>query len=369
MHHDSQTLKAVGEQFRVPGGWLDAQPYGTGHINDTYLCRWQVNGRVVPYIQQRINHAIFKNPPHLMENILRVTRHLRGKLPPRTDHEPVRETLTVIQTKDGASYYHDAHGHYWRMYIFITNAKTYDVCQGAAQAYEAAKAFGHFQAQLADLPNGRLHETIPSFHHTPRRFQTLEAAIQKDACNRCADACAEIDFCLARRPLASAVTALIEQGRMPERITHNDTKINNVMIDDATGRGICIIDLDTVMTGCALYDFGDIVRTATRAADEDERDLAKVSLDIGIFEALVKGYLESTRSFLTPIEVDHLVVAGRLITFTIGIRFLADYLAGDTYFKTHRPGQNLDRARVQFKMIASMEAQEAAMQAVVRKYR
>ena len=221
---------------------------------------------------------------------------------------------------------------------------------------------------LADLPGPRLHDTIPFFHHTPRRFETLEKAIEKDDHNRAASARAEIDFALRHKPLSTVVADLMASGRMPERITHNDTKVNNVMIDDATGRGICVIDLDTVMTGCALFDFGDMVRTMPRQAAEDEQYLDKVFCDPVFFEAMVKGYLESARPFLLPIELEHLVVAGKLITFTIGIRFLADYLMGDVYFKTHRPGHNLDRARVQFKFMESLDQQESKLETFVRRH-
>lgn len=368
MRHDQPTLQAVSEQFDVPGVFLSAEPYGSGHINDTYETQWQVDGRKELYILQRINHQIFKTPHALMDNITRVTGHLRSKLAVRPRSEQDRETLTVVPTRDGRPLYQDEGGNFWRTYLFINAAQTYDVCKSPEQAYQAANAFGRFQADLADLPGDRLNETIPYFHHTPRRFETLEAAIAKDACNRNASARDDIEFCRAHKALCDAIIRPLESKLIPERITHNDAKINNVMIDDRTGRGICVIDLDTVMSGCALYDFGDLVRTVTRSADEDERDLDKVFMDIGVFEWLVRGYLDSARSFLTRAEIDLMVAAGKLITFTIGIRFLADYLAGDVYFKVHRPGHNLDRARVQFKMVSSMEQQEAAMQAVMRKF-
>lgn len=368
MRHDQQTLKSVSEQFDVPGVLLSAAPYGSGHINDTYETQWRVDGRTERYILQRINHQVFKTPQALMDNITRVTGHLRSKLADRSQSDRNRETLTVVPTRDGRSLYQDQGGNFWRTYLFINDAQTYDVCAGPAQAYQAANAFGRFQAALADLPGGRLNETIPYFHHTPRRFETLEAAIEKDACNRNASARDDIAFCRAHKALCDVIIRPLESKLIPERITHNDAKINNVMIDDRTGQGICVIDLDTVMSGCALYDFGDLVRTVTRSADEDERDLDKVFMDIGVFEWLVRGYFDSARSFLTPAEIALMAAAGKLITFTIGIRFLADYLLGDVYFKVHRPGHNLDRARVQFKMVASMEQQEAAMQAVVRKF-
>ncbi len=365
MAHDQQYLKAVGEQFRVPGAWVKATPYGTGHINDTYLAQWATKAGATQTILQRINHLVFKNPPQLMENIIRVTAHLRKKMPARSGG---RQTLTVIRTRDDQAYYQDPGGNYWRMYVFIKNARTVDICARPGQAYAAARAFGRFQASLADLPGARLHETIPYFHHSPRRFAALEDALRQDPRRRAGAARQAIEFCLARASMVSAITDLVAGGRLPERIAHNDTKINNVMLDNRTGRGICVIDLDTVMTGCALYDFGDMVRTMPRTAAEDERDLDRVTMDLAMFDALTRGYLEETAALLTPLEIEHLPLAGRLVTFTIGVRFLTDHLLGDGYFKTQRPDQNLDRARVQFKMMASMEQQADAMRAIVRQY-
>jgi len=365
MKHDLKYLQKIIQNFSVKGICRDAVPYGTGHINDTYLAAMD-HGGGDKYILQRINHLIFKNPPLLMDNILRVTSHIRKKIAGQTGGNPDRESLTVIPARSGAAFFQDEQGNFWRMYIFIRNARTYDICETTQQARETAAAFGRFQALLADIPGGRLHETIPFFHHTPRRFQTLEKAIAEDKLNRCLEAKRDIEFCLNHKPLSSALTDLLESGKMPERISHNDSKINNVMMDSADGKGICVIDLDTVMSGSCLYDFGDMVRTAARTMDEDERDLDKVMLKIEFFEALTRGYLETARSFLTQVEIDNMVTSGKVITFTIGIRFLADHLMGDTYFKIHRPGHNLDRARVQFKLLSSIEEQEEKMMKIVR---
>jgi len=294
---------------------------------------------------------------------VRVTEHLRAKL--SGSAEASRQALTVIPARDGRPYARDAVGNWWRMYLFIERARTYDLIENERQAYEAARAFARFQNQLADLPAPRLHETIPAFHNTLKRLDALEAAIAADAFGRKADVAAEIEFIEAHREQCGRLLARNAAGDIPERITHNDTKINNVMLDDASGEGICVIDLDTVMPGLALYDFGDMVRSATAAAKEDERDLAKVGSRIGMFEALARGYLSEAR-FLLPTEIEELAFSGRLITLTIGIRFLTDYLSGDVYFKTHRPGQNLDRCRTQLQMVRSMEAQSAAMETIVR---
>ena len=235
-------------------------------------------------------------------------------------------------------------------------------------AYQAARAFGSFQQLLADLPAPRLVETIPDFHNTPRRFADLELAIGADSANRASGSRAEIDFALAHRAITGCLVELQSLGKIPERITHNDTKINNVMLDDSTGHGICVIDLDTVMPGLIHYDFGDMVRSATRSGSEDERDLSKITMRPDMFESLTRGYLESAGGFLNRTEIDNLAFSGILITFEIGIRFLTDHLAGDVYFKIHRPNHNLDRCRTQFKMVQEMEKKRALMDKMVQSY-
>jgi aminoglycoside phosphotransferase (APT) family kinase protein len=257
----------------------------------------------------------------------------------------------------------DAEGGYWRAYCFIEGARTFDAVESPQQAFQAAKAFGEFQKLLVDLPAPRLHDTIPDFHNTPKRFDAFAHAVVADAANRAVNARAEIEFVFAHKPIVS----LLLEANLPERITHNDTKFNNVLLDDATGEGICVIDLDTVMPGLALYDFGDMVRTATSAAMEDEQDLSSVTMQFPMFEVLLRGYLSSAGSFLTKDEKQHLAFAGKLITFEQGIRFLADYLAGDRYYKVHREGQNLDRCRTQFKLVESIEQQEEQMNLLIGK--
>jgi hypothetical protein len=354
-------VRAVARQFQIHGEFLEAAPYGSGHINDTYCVVFNQGGQRVRYIFQRINHNIFKNPVALMENIRRVTAHLEKKSAGQPDAS--RRLLTLIPARDGAAYHRDGEGNVWRVYVFIERARTFDAVESVAQALQAAKAFGQFQKLLADLLAPRLHDTIPDFHHTPKRFAALEKAIQADAANRAALAKPEIDFALRHK----AICSVLLDANLPERVTHNDTKFNNVMLDDATGEGICVIDLDTVMPGLALYDFGDMVRTTTSPAKEDERDLSKVTMQFPMFEALVRGYLSSAAEFLTPAEKSFLPFAGKLITFEIGLRFLTDFLAGDTYFKVHRDGHNLDRCRTQFKLVESIEQQEGKMNQLVEK--
>jgi hypothetical protein len=351
----SHDLRSIAREFHLHGEFRSGEPYGSGHINDTYSVVFDQGGAPMRYILQRINHNVFKNPVALMDNVARVTAHLGAKLAGQEDFS--RRMLTLIGTRDGRSWHVDAEGNHWRAYIFIEKARTFDAVESPEQACEAAKAFGEFQSLLADLPSPRLHDTIPDFHHTPKRFERLEQAIERDVVGRAAQARAEIEFALAHKP----ITTVLVNANLPERVTHNDTKINNVMLDDASGKGICVIDLDTVMPGLALYDFGDMVRTTTSPAREDERDLSKVQMRMHMFESLVKGYLSSAGGFLTAAEKDLLAFSGKIITFENGIRFLTDFLEGDTYFKTHREGHNLDRCRTQFRLVECIEQQEEAM--------
>jgi aminoglycoside phosphotransferase (APT) family kinase protein len=364
MLHD---LRAIAPHFQICGEFVSALPHGSGHIHDTYKVTCRRGSAEALYIFQRVNDMVFKNPPLLMENILRVTTHLREKLRAAGGAEIGRRSLEVIPTRDGAALLQDDAGLFWRAFVFIEGAQTYDTPRSTKHAFEAAKAFGQFQQMLTDLPAPRLHDTIPDFHHTPKRFENLERAIAADVKNRAAGCKAEIEFAMRHKAITSVLLDLHRAGQMPERITHNDTKINNVMVDDATGEGICVIDLDTVMPGLALYDFGDQVRTTTCAATEDERDLSKVEMQMPLFEALARGYLATAGSFLTKAEKEHLAFSGKLITFEIGLRFLTDYLSGDVYFKIHREGQNLDRCRTQFKLVESIARQEEAMRRVVQR--
>jgi Ser/Thr protein kinase RdoA (MazF antagonist) len=356
---DGTGIGAVARQFEIDGEFLDAERYGSGHINDTFRAFFDEGGVKAPSILQRINHNVFKNPVALMENIERVTGHLASQV--GAGPERCRRVLCLIPARDGRHWHLDSEGNYWRAYRFIGGARTYDAAVSTEQAFQAARAFGYFQKQLADLPSPRLHDTIPDFHNTPKRFLALERAIEADVAGRAKFAKQEIEFALAHQ----SITSVLLDANLPERVTHNDTKFNNVMLDDNSGEGICVIDLDTVMPGLALYDFGDMVRTTTSPTKEDERDLSQIGMQFPMFEALVRGYLASAGGFLTKEERRYLSFSGKLITFEIGIRFLADYLAGDTYFKVHREGHNLDRCRAQFKLVGSIERQEEAMNRLV----
>jgi Ser/Thr protein kinase RdoA (MazF antagonist) len=360
-------LAPVCAQFAFAGRFVSGEPHGNGHINDTFVVTHEQAGRTRRYILQRINTHVFRDVPSLMENIQRVSAHAARK----TDGAAAdaMKTLTVIPTHDGRSYFVDQAGGPWRGYDFIEGATSHDLLQDPAQAREAARAFGHFQHLLADLPAPRLHETIPSFHHTRRRFTALEQAIQSDPRGRAALVVREIAWAREREAMVDRLIGLQADGRLPERITHNDTKLNNVMLDNRTGRAACVIDLDTVMPGLALYDFGDMVRSATNSAAEDQPDPDRVQMRMPVYTAIVDGYLESTRAFLNPTEIDLLSFAARLLTFESCLRFLTDYLLGDVYFKTKRPDHNLDRCRNQFALLRSMEAQSDGMDDVLRRFR
>lgn len=360
-----QELKEIASAFQVYGDFVSGCPHGSGHINDTYRITYSVGGAQMHYLLQRINHHVFTQPANVQQNILRVTRCIAEKLRKQGEQDISRRTLTLILSKDGEPVHHDAAGNWWRMYIFVEGARTYDQIQSPKQAELVGEAFADFQNLVSDLTTPRLHETIPNFHNTVKRYETLQAAIREDKLNRAKDVKAEIAFVEARADSFGRLLERSVKGEIPERVTHNDTKLNNVMLDDMTGKGICVIDLDTVMPGLALYDFGDMCRTSTANAAEDEQDLSKVYSRMDMFEALVKGYCRGAK-FLVPAEKEEMAFSARLITMTIGIRFLTDYLVGDTYFHIARPGHNVDRCRTQFKMVESMEEQAEKMEQIVR---
>lgn len=302
-----------------------------------------------------------------MENIEGVTSWLKKKIT-ENGGNPERETLNLVMTKTGENCCKDEEGNYWRVFLFVENATSYDQVKNDRDFYESAVAFGHFQGLLADYPAETLHETIEKFHDTVDRFAKFEAARTSDVCSRAAFVQPEIQFVLDREAFAHTLVDLQQTGALPLRVTHNDTKLNNIMIDNESGRGICVIDLDTVMPGLSVNDFGDSIRFGASTAAEDEQDLEKVSCDLHLFEVYVKGFVEGCGGALTQTELDHLVTGAKMMTFECGMRFLTDYLEGDHYFKIHRENHNLDRCRTQFKQVADMEAKEEQMQAIVRKY-
>lgn len=362
MKTDPRHLAPAAAAFALPGRPVAFAPFGNGHINET----WEVTldgGIARRAILQRINTDVFRDPDALMANVTRVTRHLAAKL--AADPGASLRPLALFPARDGADLHRDADGRVFRAFGFVEGARSWDVLTSPRQAYEAAKAFGTFQRLLADLPPPRLADTIPYFHDTPRRLLRFRDAVARDALNRAAGVAREIAFVEGREPLAGSLASLAGAGLLPERVTHNDTKLNNVLLDDATGEGVCVIDLDTVMPGLLLHDFGDMVRTATNPVAEDEPDFSRVVASVPMFEALVRGYLEAAGSLLTPLEKGRLVLSGEVLAFEVGMRFLTDHLEGDAYFRIHRDGQNLDRARTQFALVRSLEEQEEELSRLV----
>ncbi len=367
MQDDASTsLLPIVAKFRVGGDLISIEAAGSGHINETYVSRVRTDRGLVRFVHQKINRSVFRSPQRVMDNIERVLAHLRTKILARGG-DPERRTLTLVPAIDGRCFHVSPEGDCWRTYRFVEDARSFDTAQGPDHARQVGRAFAEFQRMLADLPGPRLHETIPHFGDTRRRFDSFTEALEQDAHHRAAAAAAEIRFAQEREALAGPLVDLVRSGTVPERVIHYDTKINNVLIDDRTGEGLCVIDLDTVMPGTALYDFGDSVRLGAARSAEDETDLSAVGLDLDLFEALARGWLES--HFLTEAELGHLALSSKLVTFVTGVRFLTDYLYGDVYFKTHREGHNLDRCRAQFAMVREMEAKAEQMEAIVERSR
>lgn len=351
--------------FQFQGEFIYIEPFGCGHINSTYAVYFKnLTTPPVRYILQKINTTIFKNPDELMQNIDGVTSHLRKK-----SSNPDREVLTIVKTKDNQIYYKDQDGNCWRAYIFIENATSYQTVEKPILFYNAAKSFGKFQNLLADYDAKSLFETIPKFHNTANRYKNFEIALEQNKAGRADLVKEEIEFVKQRKADCSLIVDQIEKGDIPLRVTHNDTKLNNIMIDNETDEGICVIDLDTVMPGSALYDFGDSIRFGASSAAEDEKDLSKVYMDLQLFEEYTKGFLSEAKTALTDCEINNLALSAKLMTLECGIRFLTDYLDGDTYFRVHREGHNLDRARTQFKLVFDMEQKMDQMNQIVQKYR
>ena len=344
-------------KYQTKGAALSCEPYGNGHINATYLVKTDEE----QYILQRINHHIFQDVPGLMRNVERVTAFLAEK-----DPDP-RHSLHLVPAKDGAAYV-EAEGEFYRMYDFVHDSICLDAPETDEDFYQSAVAFGSFQRQLADFPANELSETIPRFHDTPNRYRALRAAIEKDALGRAASCREEIEFALTREADAAVMINLLAAGELPLRVTHNDTKLNNVMLDAKTRKPLCVIDLDTVMPGLAANDFGDSIRFGANTGAEDEKDLKKISLSLARYEAFARGFLEACGMALTPKEIETLPWGAKLMTLECGVRFLTDYLEGDTYFRIHRPEHNLDRTRTQFALVADMEKKWTQMCDIVKEF-
>lgn len=351
-------------QFALQEKAVSVEAYGSGHINDTFRVITESGKK---YILQSMNTTIFKNPDELMENVFGVTEYLKKKIA-ECGGDPERETLNIIPTADGKNYLRAEDKSCWRVYRFIEGATCYDEVKTAQDFYNSALAFGKFQAQLAEYPAETLHETIPDFHNTQKRFEDFKRAVEEDKMGLAAGVQTEIDFAYAREEETHILGAMLKRGELPLRVTHNDTKLNNIMIDDKTGKGLCVIDLDTVMPGLSVHDFGDSIRFGANTVAEDDPDYTKASLDPELFEVYVKGFAEGCAGRLTAKEMEMLPMGAKMMTYECGIRFLADYLEGDVYFKVHRPGHNLDRCRTQFALIADMEKKWQQMNDIVKKY-
>ena len=358
------SIENVVSNFTVEGKVVDYIPFGNGHINDTRLVTMD-NG--VQYVLQRINKNVFKRPDLLMENYVGVTKFIRKKIE-AMGGDPLREVLNAIPTKDGKPFTIDEEGQYWRLLVYVTESMSYDQVEKPEQFYDSAVSFGDFQYMLRDYPAETLHETIVNFHNTPDRYRQLMEAIEGDAKGRLAEVTAEVEFAKARREFANTLENAHKEGRLPLRVTHNDTKLNNILFDINTGKTLCVVDLDTIMPGYSVNDFGDSIRFGATTALEDETDLSKVNFDISLYELYVKGFIEGAKGGLTEGELEMLPIGAIMMTFECGMRFLADYLNGDTYFRVHRPSHNLDRCRNQFKLVADMESRLDEMKAIVKKY-
>ncbi len=358
-------LEEIVRQFCIRGDVESIQCFGCGHINSTYRVRCRDGAAHIHYTLQKINTQVFHNPHQLMANVQGVTAHLRSKIL-EEGGDPDRETLSVVPARDGSVLYQQD-GETWRVYTFIEGAVSFESAEEHPEVfYNAARSFGQFQKRLADYPAQTLYETIPDFHNTAKRFRDFQQAVQEDVCGRAREVVPEIDLIRAREADCAVVVDLIRQGKLPLRVTHNDTKLNNILMDPVTYEGVCVIDLDTVMPGSALYDFGDSIRFGASSASEDEQDLSKVYLDLNLFQKYTDGYLSQAAGSLTDLEKELLPFSAKLLTLECGMRFLTDYLQGDTYFKIHRPGHNLDRARTQLKLVTDMEQKMAQMQGIVR---
>jgi hypothetical protein len=349
-------LRELLGEFAIYGDFLEAAPYGRGHINDTFVSRWDQGGAPLRYIHQRINGRIFLRPAEVMENIGRVTRHIAGKYPPGEPGKgPGKRTLTVVPARDGKPWARDREGGWWRTYLFIEGAHCRELAASPEDARFLGRSIGGFQGLLADLPKPRLHETIPDFHDMEGRYRRFYGALSADPLGRAKDAGEEIRFMRENEERGCLLIRALKSGALPERICHNDAKINNILIDDRDPSVYCVGDLDTVMPGTILFDTGDLIRTVCTRAAEDERDLSRVAFDLEFFEALLGGYLSEAARFIGPRERELLPESGRNLTQIMGLRFLTDYLEGDRYYRCSRPGHNLDRARNQIALIRSMD--------------
>jgi len=354
-------LKEIFSLFKTKGSYINGKPYGSGHIHDTFLIETSGSDN---YVLQRLNNNVFKNIPAMQENIERVTNHIREKLKARNSKDIKRECLTFLYSHTGKTWINDGDGSYWRTSIYIPDHRSYDIMDTPLKAFESGKAIGNFQSMLADFKGKPLNETIPYFQHVGKRLETFLNKIKEDRVNRVSSVADDIRFINDRAEEMKVILNLGSDGIMPVRITHNDTKFNNILLDQ-NDKALCLIDLDTVMPGFIHYDFGDAMRTGANNATEDEPDLSKVNFNLEMFSAFSEGYLSEARSFITPKELEYLAFAPLLITYTQAVRFLTDYIDGDRYYKIHHEHHNLQRTKAQIKLIMSMEEQYEEMKNII----
>jgi Ser/Thr protein kinase RdoA (MazF antagonist) len=353
-------IQYIAQQFDLQGDILGFRAFGSGHINDTFL----IETSAQKYVIQRINHEVFKKPAAVMANIQLICEYQKNKLIKQKESIN-RQILQVVPTINSSYYYTDKSGNFWRTYIYVPDTVTFDIVENEKQAFQAGKGFGKFQRLLADLPPELLHETIPHFHHLSWRYEQLEKAIDHNTARRVDSVKPLISFALSRKAIAHQLDTYLSNGSLPLRATHNDTKINNVLMDKQTQEVVCVIDLDTAMAGAVIYDFGDLVRSSLSLSQEDEQDLSKIQLRMSIFKALSEGYLSETKHFITSSEKSLLVFGGKMITLIMGIRFLTDYLSGDVYYKIKYPTHNLDRCQTQFRLVELIESKEDEMNKII----
>ncbi|WP_428770389.1 aminoglycoside phosphotransferase family protein [Treponema sp. HNW] len=367
---EEKKVRHILNQFALYGNLESFKGFGNGHINNTYLSVWNQGGTRVRYTHQRINKNVFKNPEQVVQNIHNVTGHIYHKLSAEQNASvsPSRRVLQLVPAKDGKLWFLDEEGDYWRTYVFIEHASTLEIMSGTDLAYKVGKAVGTFQKQLSDYTGPVLYETIPRFHDMHWRYAQLDEAIACDKAARLSSVKDEVDFLQANRERGTVLSDGLANGRLKSGITHNDTKLNNILFDDASGEAICMIDLDTVMPGTVLFDTGDLIRTATNTGAEDERDLSKVGFNADLFRALIRGYMSEASDFLTDYEKSLIAESGRVFAQIMAVRFLTDYLNGDVYYKIERPSHNLDRARTQLTLIKSMDAQKADIESIMRDF-
>lgn len=354
MEDEEKQIRNIASHFSAAGEFAGWEPIKSGHINSTFEVNFETLTGGKDYLLQMINTEVFKEPDKLMKNVASVTDFIRKKTT-EAGLDPETHTMYIIPTTDGQTYFRDAGGKCWRMYNYVPNSYSCDSVSSPEVFYNAAVAFGNFQKMLADFPSETLYETIPHFHDTGKRYKDFLEAVERDAVGRAAGAREEIEFVKSRKWDTDVLTSMIASGKLPLRVTHNDTKLNNVLFDRNTHEGICVVDLDTVMPGLSLYDFGDSIRFGANTAAEDEKDLTRVSLDTELYRQYVRGYLSTAGSSLVPAEVEYMPFSAKIMTFECGMRFLADYINGDTYFRIDYPEHNMDRCRTQFALVRDIE--------------